>query len=172
MSTPDLLTPTVTDSGTPVELPGTEPSTNGTPQRNALNFTDRSKLSEWMKLPENKEYVEKQTDAESAIRATNALQIAITAGNITGMRNTLGITKFKPEKPADPPADVDLITLQKQFEATKIDAASTREVVNQLIAHVRHLQIIIIQNSHLLTPPPESVMAEFKDLKPLAPLPG
>lgn len=138
-------------------------ATNGTPQRNALNFTDRSKLSDWMKIPENREYVEKQTDAEAAIRATNALQIAITAGNITGMRNTLGITKFKPEKPADPPADVDLAALQKQFDAVKIDAANTTEVINTLVAHVKFLLTIV--------PLSDRNGPGGRDLKPLAPLP-
>jgi len=151
-----------------------------TPQRNALKFNDRSRLSEWMKLPENKDYVEKQTDAESAIRATNALQIAITPANITGMRLTLGIQKFKPAPPEPPPAatDIDLIALQKQLtdqglklESTRLEATSTRDLVNQLVAHVRYQQLVILQNATQLTALPESTMTQFKDLQPLAPLP-
>lgn len=144
-------------------------TTNGTPQRNALKIMDRLSLITWMQIPENKEYVEKQTDAEAAIRATNDLQIAITAGNIIGIRTNLGIKKFKPEKPADPPADVDLAALQKQFEAVKIDAANTREAYNILVQHVRYLQLHNIQNGQ--RPLPDDVMEQFKDLKPLAPLP-
>jgi hypothetical protein len=131
-----------------------------------------------MKLPENKEYVAKETDTDAAVKAAVDLNqdptqplLNITTANITGMRNTLGIPKFKPEKPADPPATVDLATLQKQFEATKIEANSTREVVNQLISHVRYLQLVILQNAPLLSALPETTMAQFKDLRRLDPLP-
>lgn len=182
----DLLTPTASASELVVHASAcpdnaTPPTTtNGAPQRNALKFNDRSRLSDWMKLPENKDYVEKQTDAESAIRATNALQIAITPANITGMRVTLGIQKFKPAPPEPPPAttDIDLIALQKQLtdqglklESTRIEATSTRDLVNQLVAHVRYLQLVILQNATQLTALPEATMAQFKNLQPLAPLP-
>lgn len=181
----DLLTPTVPASENP-EMPGPPVNpvqTSGSvPKRaatNHLTLKQTSLLYIWLDQPENRDYVAKESDADTAIRATNALQFAVSPGNITGTRKALGILKFKPEKPADPPADVDLITLQKQLttqgkeiETIKIEARTTRDAYNLLVSHVRYLQLIILQNSTRLTALPESSMAEFKDLKPLAPLPA
>lgn len=145
-------------------------TTNGGPQRNALKIMDRVALIAWMRLPENTEFVAKETDAAAAIKATTDLKIDITAGNIIGIRTNLGIKKFKPEKPADPPADVDLASLQKQFDAIKIDAANTREAYNQLLNHVLFCEARL---SHLGkgTALDDLTSEALKPLKPLAPLP-
>lgn len=159
-----------TTANAPQELPPPA-TTNGSPQRNALKIMDRVALIAWMRLPENTEFVAKETDAAAAIKATTDLKIDITAGNIIGIRTNLGIKKFKPEKPAAyaPLQDVDLAALQKQFEAVKIDAANTREAYNLLVQHVRYLQLLNIQNGQ--RPLPDDVMEQFKDLKPLTSLP-
>lgn len=138
-------------------------TTNGGPQRNALKIMDRVALIAWMRLPENTEFVAKETDAAAAIKATTDLKIDITAGNIIGIRTNLDIKKFKPEKPANPPADVDLASLQKQFEAVKIDAANTTEVINTLVAHVKFLLTLV--------PLSDRNGPGGKNLKPLTPLP-
>lgn len=182
----DLLSTTILSGNPEITDPPAQPpaTTNGSPQRNALKLMDRVAIIAWMQIPENKEYVEKETDAAAALKATTDLKIEITPGNIVGIRNTLGIKKFKPapapsEASAKDGQDVDLITLQKQLttqgkeiETIKIEATTTRDAYNLLVSHVRYLQLIILQNSTRLTALPESSMAEFKDLKPLAPLPA
>lgn len=151
--------------------------TNGSPQRNVLKIMERVRLIEWMKIPENTEFVQNKSDLEAAGKAMHELGMEITAGNIIGIRNTIGIVKAKPEKPAPDAGDVDLIALQKQLtthgqqiETIKLEAGNTKGVINLLVSHVRYLQLLLLQNAPHLTALPESTMAEFKDLKPLAPL--
>lgn len=173
----DLLTfPETTGNAPPA-------TTNGSPQRNALKFNDRTRLSDWMKLPENKEYVARQTDTDAAVKATSDLNqdptqplLNITTANITGMRNTLGISKFKPEKPAETPT-VDLIALQKQLDAygqqvqrQAIAADTIHDVLNLLIAHVRQCEAILklLARGEVGT---ELSMAGLSELPPLTTFP-
>jgi len=146
---------------------------------NHLTLKQTSLLYIWLDQAENRDYVAKESDADTAIKAAEELGFPVSTGNITGTRKALEIAKIKPEKPADPPADVDLITLQQQLraqgqeiEAIKIDATNTRDAYNLLVAHVQHLQQILENNEDRLAPLPYSTFSQFKDLKPLAPLPA
>ena len=151
------------------------------PQRNALKFNERSKLSDWMKLPENTDFVAKNTDTTAAGKATHDLGFDISTGNIIGMRVTLGIAKFKPAPTSAQAAqDTDLIALHQQLkehglqcEALRIECRTTREAVNLLIAHVKHMQLLLEVNvsANNLRTIPIAAAAEFKFLQPLTPLP-
>lgn len=164
----------------PTHLPAST-ATDGSPQRNVLKFNERTKLSCWLNNDAMRARAAKESDATLATEATQTLGFAVTAANITSMRVNLGIAKAKPEKPAasGTTPETDLIELQKQIEANgleikdlKIDCRGTREAVNLLISHVRYLQIFLRQNANLLiTDLPDSARAEFKELKPLSPLP-
>ena len=165
----------------PAPSPSAEALPKDGPQRNALKFNERSKLSDWMKLPENTDFVAKNTDTTAAGKATHDLGFDISTGNIIGMRVTLGIAKFKPAPTSAQAAqDTDLIALHQQLkehglqcEALRIECRTTREAVNLLIAHVKHMQLLLEVNvsANNLRTIPIAAAAEFKFLQPLTPLP-
>lgn len=109
-------------------------ATAASPQRNALKLMDRVRLIEWMQTPENTEYIAKNSDAEAADKACHDLGFPITPANITGIRTTLGIAKFKPEKPAAPEPtaspDVDLIILHRQVQELEARQANTASILH------------------------------------------
>ena len=152
------------------------PSTPPPSARNTLHFTERSLLSDWMKRPENAAYVAKNTDATAAGKATHDLNFDISIGNIIGMRNTLGIEKFKPEKPAPLPGEfalIDLIALQRRCDALgletqnlRIEANTTRGAFNQLLTHISILTAKIARDStdHIVFPR----LPEFLHVGPVA----
>ena len=82
---------------------------------NTLTYSERANLEHWMQLPENADYVAKESDALAAGKATGDLKMDITASNIASMRKILGIEKLKPTPPAPPP-NIDLIALHAQVQ--------------------------------------------------------
>ena len=146
--TPDLLTP----SAPPVELPGIPVKI---PQRNALKFNERTKLSVWLNTDDMRDRAAKESDATLATEATEALGFDVTAANITSMRVNLGIAKAKPEKPAPAAAgDVDVVLLFQQVqslniqnEQLKIRADGTDALIATLRAHIHYMEKIISDNN-------------------------
>ncbi|MBN8422858.1 MAG: hypothetical protein J0L73_28375 [Verrucomicrobia bacterium] len=146
--TPDLLTP----SAPPVELPG---SPVKVPQRNALKFNERTKLSVWLNTDDMRARAAKESDATLATEATEALGFDVTAANITSMRVNLGIAKAKPEKPAPDAGDVDVVLLFQQVQALniqneqlKIRADGTDALIATLRAHIHYMEKILLDNSN------------------------
>jgi hypothetical protein len=85
---------------------------------NTLTFTERAALQFWMQQADNAAYVANESDTDAAIKATQDLAakgIAVTAGNISGMRKILGIDKVK-KTPPPPAHDIDLVALQAQVQ--------------------------------------------------------
>jgi hypothetical protein len=85
---------------------------------NTLTFTERATLQFWMQQADNAAYVANESDTDAAIKATQDLAakgIAVTAGNISGMRKILGIDKVK-KTPPPPAHDIDLVALQAQVQ--------------------------------------------------------
>jgi hypothetical protein len=85
---------------------------------NTLTFTERASLQFWMQQEVNQAYVANESDADAAVKATQDLAdkgIAVTAGNIAGMRKILRIDKVK-KTPPPPAHDIDLVALQAQVQ--------------------------------------------------------
>lgn len=168
-ATPDT---TLTLAETPTPPPGRPRATS-----NHLTLKQTSLLYIWLDQAENRDYVAKESDADTAIKAAEELGFPVSTGNITGTRKALEIAKIKPEKPAETP-NVDLITLQQQLrvqgqeiETIKIEAASTREAYNLLVQHVRRMQIILDDIDPKLGPITEAKLEAFKFIDELTPLP-
>lgn len=164
---PELELPTI-EAPTPPKAPRA--------QTNHLTLKQNSLLYIWLDQPENREYVAKNSDNETAIRATNALNFLVTVGNIAGTRHALEIKKIKPEPPPSPAQDTDLIALHQQLkehglqcEALRIEARTTREAVNLLVAHIMHCEAILVHMG-LGTVPTEINMAGLRGLPALNPL--
>lgn len=85
--------------------PAPAPRTN-----NTLKLLDRVNLMQWMEIPENRDYIAKESDALAAGKATGDLKFDVTPANIGSIRKTLGIEKYKAPAPARAP-DIDLVAL-------------------------------------------------------------
>jgi len=170
-SAPTELDLPETHAETPTPPPGRPRSTS-----NHLTLKQTSLLYIWLDQPENRDYVAKESDADTAIKAAEELGFPVSTGNITGTRRALEIAKIKPEKPAETP-NVDLILLQKQLDAYgqqvlrhSIAADTIHDVLNLLIAHVRQCEAILklLARGEVGT---ELTMAGLNELPPLTPFP-
>jgi len=168
---------------TEIDLPSTAAEAPTTPPgrprttSNHLTLKQTSLLYIWLDQAENRDYVAKESDADTAIKAAEELGFPVSTGNITGTRKALEIAKIKPEKPAETPT-VDLILLQKQLDAygqqvqrQAIAADTIHDVLNLLIAHVRQCEAILklLARGEVGT---ELSMAGLNDLPPLSPFPA
>jgi hypothetical protein len=159
----------------PAESPTTPPGRTRSTS-NHLTLKQTSLLYIWLDQPENRDYVAKESDADTAIKAAEELGFPVSTGNITGTRKALEIAKIKPEKPAETP-NVDLILLQKQLDTygqqvqrQAIAADTIHDVLNLLIAHVLQCEAILklLARGKVGT---ELSMAGLNDLPPLTVFP-
>lgn len=106
---PDIVTPA---------LDAAIAQSNAKRTANTLTFTERAALQFWMQQEVNEAYVANESDADAAAKATQDLAakgIAITSGNIAGMRKILRIEKVK-KTPPPPAHDIDLVALHAQVQ--------------------------------------------------------
>lgn len=106
---PDIVTPA---------LDAAIAQSNAKRTANTLTFTERAALQFWMQQEVNEAYVANESDTDAALKATQDLAdkgIAVTAGNIAGMRKILRIDKVK-KTPPPPAHDIDLVALQAQVQ--------------------------------------------------------
>lgn len=85
-------------------------------QPNHLTLKQSIELYRWMDRPDHREYVAKESDADTAAKASQELGFAITAPNILHIRKELGIQKIKPAKDPATAGDVDLVALHAQVQ--------------------------------------------------------